>query len=85
MGWVGGRGHRLQSRDQPLVRIDQPRPRTVEHGVAIDQRHAPTAGGFELRPPRQRLHTRELAPARAEGRVGQREGSAHALAIAAAP
>jgi hypothetical protein len=72
---LGGReGHRLQSRDQPLVRVDQPRPRTIEHGVAIDQRHAPAARGFELRPPRQRLHARELVPARAEGRLGTRPG-----------
>ena len=72
---LGGReGHRLQSRDQPLVRVHQPRPRPIEHGVAVDQRHAPAARGFELRPPRQRLHTRELVPARAEGRLGTRPG-----------
>ena len=72
---LGGReGHCLQSRDQPLVRVDQPRPRSIEHGVAVDQRHAPAARGFELRPPRQRLHTRELVPARAEGRLSTRPG-----------
>ena len=73
-GWAGWKGHRLQSRDQPLVRVDQPGPRPIEHGVAIYQRHAPAARSFELRPPRQRLHTRELVPVRAGGRLGTRTG-----------
>ena len=73
-GLSGREGHRLQSRDQPLVRVHQPRPRPIEHGVAINQRHAPAARSFELRPPRQRLHTRELVPARAEGRLSTRPG-----------
>ena len=35
--------HHVSGPEEPLERVDKPRARTVEHGVAVDEDHAAVA------------------------------------------